>query len=230
MSIANIFVKYIKLRSKLNESKIYKIIDNTNGNIYIGSTCQSLKRRLSHHKSDYKRFLKGLSGNTKSFDIIKNNDYKIELIEACDIKTKQELFQKERYYIENNDCLNKNIPCRSQKEYQENKNLIRQNENIIEGKMNDFQKQYIKLIGVFYNIINENYIKTDSKKDIIPLKDVYDIFKDNDIYIFSNYKHQRKLRYKYFIEKIKNNILFKKYLKQNNKDAYILTNLKINNK
>ena len=94
MNIENIFVKYIKLRSKLDKAKIYKITDNTNNNIYIGSTCGSLKKRLSVHKSNYKRFIKGLFHNVKSFDIIKNNDYNIELLENCNIKTKQELLAR----------------------------------------------------------------------------------------------------------------------------------------
>ena len=127
MELKTLFVKYIKLREKLKQAKIYKIVDNTNGNKYIGSTCSSLKTRLSKHKSAYKRFLNGLCGNTKSFEIIKNNNYKIELIEDCDIKTKQELLARERFYIENNNCLNKNIPgnfddkgCQQyQKEYYE---------------------------------------------------------------------------------------------------------------
>ena len=49
MTIANIFVEYMKLREKLDNAKIYK---NTNNNIYIGSTCQSLKLRLLDHKSN----------------------------------------------------------------------------------------------------------------------------------------------------------------------------------
>ena len=117
IGIENIFVKYIKLREKLDNGKIYKITDNTNDNIYIGSTCKTLEERLSRHKYDYKSFLKGLYNNTRSFDIIKNNDYKIDLLENCQIKTKQELLARERYYIENNDCLNKNIPGRTEKEY-----------------------------------------------------------------------------------------------------------------
>ena len=116
VAIENIFVKYIKLRNKLDKAKIYKIVDNTNDNKYIGSTCQSLKTRLSVHKNDYKRFLKGLYNNIRSFGIIKNNDYKIELLEKCDIKTKQELASRERYFIENNECVNKVIPGRSHKE------------------------------------------------------------------------------------------------------------------
>ena len=110
MKIENLFVDYIKLRNKLNNAKIYKITDNTNQNVYIGSTCKTLKTRLTGHKSNYKRFLKGLYNNVKSFEIIKNGDYKIELLEDCDIKTKQELLARERYFIKNNNCLNKNIP------------------------------------------------------------------------------------------------------------------------
>ena len=87
-----------------------------------------MKDRLRKHKSHYKRFLKGLGRNVRSFDIIKNNDYKIELLENCDIKTKQELIERERFYIENNECLNKNIPGRSYKEWR------------IDNK--DYQKQY----------------------------------------------------------------------------------------
>ena len=58
--------------------KIYKIVDNTNGNIYIGSTCEpTLARRLSNHVQDYKRYLMGKRGSYTSFQIISNNDYNI---------------------------------------------------------------------------------------------------------------------------------------------------------
>jgi len=110
VAIENIFLKYIKLRSKLDKGKIYQIVDNTNNNKYIGSTCKTLKYRLSKHECDYKRFLKGIFNNVTSFDIIKNNNYKIELLEDCNIKTKQELLERERFYIENNECVNKLIP------------------------------------------------------------------------------------------------------------------------
>ena len=119
MSLETIFVKYIKLRNKLSKAKIYKIVDNTNQNVYIGSTCRTLKERLSSHKGSYKSFLKEVCNNMKSFDIIKNNDYQIELLENCNIKTKQELLTRERFFIENNDCLNKIVPGRTDKEYRE---------------------------------------------------------------------------------------------------------------
>ena len=122
MDLNNLFIKYIKHRETLNKGKIYKIVDNTNENIYIGSTCKTLKERLSHHKNNYKAYLKGLYANNTSFDIIKNNDFTIKLLEACNIKTKLELLEREKYYIENNECLNKQMPGRTKKEYREKNN------------------------------------------------------------------------------------------------------------
>ena len=59
--------------------KIYKIIDNTNGNIYIGSTVQPLSKRLVGHRSSYNQYIKGKK-YVKSCDIIKNNNYNISYI------------------------------------------------------------------------------------------------------------------------------------------------------
>jgi len=81
--------------------KIYKIIDNTNDNIYIGITTKKyLCDRLAGHNYDYKKTRR----NCTSSEILKNNDYKIELIETTDDKT------RERYWIENSECVNKIIP------------------------------------------------------------------------------------------------------------------------
>ena len=86
--------------------KIYKIIDNTNGNVYIGRTIKKyLYQRLSEHKSH--------NTTCMSREIIKNGDYKIELIEETDDKT------RERYWIENTDCINMMFPGRTKKEYYE---------------------------------------------------------------------------------------------------------------
>ena len=90
--------------------KIYKIIDNTNGNVYIGKTEQKyLCERLSSHKYDYKRGKRLSSGK-----IIKNGDYKIELIEETHDDS------RERYWIINTECVNKIIPGRTIKESRAN--------------------------------------------------------------------------------------------------------------
>jgi hypothetical protein len=92
--------------------KIYKIIDNTNGNVYIGKTKQKyLTSRLYGHTSCL---------DCISRKIIKNGDYKIELIEETEDDT------RERYWILNTECINKQIPGRTIKEWQEdNKEKIK---------------------------------------------------------------------------------------------------------
>ena len=65
-----------------SEAKIYKIIDNTNNNMYIGSTCQKLSQRLSEHVRFYKQYKEGKSKiYYTSYKIIENDDYDMVLIE-----------------------------------------------------------------------------------------------------------------------------------------------------
>jgi len=93
---------------KYLNGKIYKLIDNTNNNVYIGSTCNSLKDRLKGHRDKYNENRKKdckAKGNS-SYDIIKNNNYKIELLEYFPCKSKQKLLNKEREYIQNTNCIN----------------------------------------------------------------------------------------------------------------------------
>ena len=100
-----------------SNGKIYKIVDNTNANIYIGSTCEpTLARRLSKHVGDYKCWKNGKKNNKSSFKIIENGDYDIVLIENFPCDKKDELHKRERYWIETLDCINLNIPFREPKE------------------------------------------------------------------------------------------------------------------
>ena len=84
------------------EGKIYKIVDKTNGNIYIGSTAEKyLSKRLQHHISNYNYYLKNNKKYKTSYEIFKNNDFEILLLETYPCNNKYELEVKERYYIEN---------------------------------------------------------------------------------------------------------------------------------
>jgi hypothetical protein len=139
------------MEEKLKVGKIYKLIDNTNGNIYIGSTTQKLNQRLNEHKSDYRTYLNGKRHYTTSFNIIKNNDYKIELIQFVIFKNKKELHQRERYYIENNICVNKCIPTRTKKEYHNGE------------RYKEYRKKYDKEYYKEYYIDNKDQIKERNK-------------------------------------------------------------------
>ena len=127
---------------------IYKLTDNTNNNIYVGSSKQTAKLREQNHKRLYKSYLKGgsIKGYTASFDILKNNDYTFEVIEETD-----DLKIREQYWIENIECINKNnanvdIKQYKKKWYDNNKERIIEKNRLyaIENadKTKEYQKQY----------------------------------------------------------------------------------------
>lgn len=116
--------------TKLDNAKIYRIVSNVTGDNYYGSTTEpTLARRLAKHRADYVQYQKGNRGYVTSFKIIETNDYEIVLVEKLDnCKSKEELHKRERYYIENNICVNKNKPITSAEEkskyYETNKSKI----------------------------------------------------------------------------------------------------------
>ena len=138
--------------------KIYKLVCNSTGLVYFGSTCENtLARRLAGHTKDYKRGIK-----ISSTKIIENGNYGIFLVETYPCNSKDELNMRERFYIENNDCVNKLIPIRTEEEkklyekeynakhhpeyYEQNKTkLLEYNKNYREenkDKIREIQKQY----------------------------------------------------------------------------------------
>jgi len=98
------------MENKYKNGKIYKIVDNTNGNIYVGSTIQPLNIRLNQHRRPCRNV---------SREIIKNGDYKIELIKNFPCKSKYELEEEEKKYILENECINITIPHRTKAEWNE---------------------------------------------------------------------------------------------------------------
>jgi len=103
---------------------IYKI--EGAGLTYYGSTIQPLCERKSTHRTLYNKYIKsGKSNGLKcmSYDIFdKCNDWTITEIERIITnKQKNNLLERENYYIENNDCVNKIQAIQSKedlKEYQ----------------------------------------------------------------------------------------------------------------
>lgn len=104
------------------EYKIYKIKCNTTNNCYIGKTINSLNTRLIQHTCQYNRFMKGLiTNNYSSFNVIKNNNFTISLLENCD---KINSGIRERFHVENTEnCINKLIPNRSAYEFRQSNRL-----------------------------------------------------------------------------------------------------------
>lgn len=115
------------------KGKIYRLVCNITGKQYVGSTTVKLCDRKAGHNTQYKLFLKGKARCMTSFDIVKNGDFSIVLIEEFPSQTIEQLMARERYWIEQTDCLNKQkptgIPYTDKKEYysqyrQQNKEKI----------------------------------------------------------------------------------------------------------
>ena len=91
-----------------SKSVIYRIICNVTKEIYIGSTTDFKTRQKGHRT---------VSNSTSSKQIIERGNYIFQIIEYFPCNSKKELHTKERYYIENNLCINKTIPTRTHQEY-----------------------------------------------------------------------------------------------------------------
>jgi hypothetical protein len=144
--------------------KIYKIVCNTTGLTYYGSTCEpTLARRLAGHIGNYNKWKNGKKvSNITSHQIFEIGDYEIVLVESFPCNNKMELHQRERYHIENNDCINKVIPTRTREEY----NLDNPNRNIdyyLKNKENNkawflANKNRVSTYKAEYAVINKDKI------------------------------------------------------------------------
>ena len=100
--------------------KIYKLVNDELNLTYYGSTSNEIRKRLNEHKSRAK-----VSNNCTSHKLFESGICKIYLVEKFPCEDKIELSQRERFYIENNECVNKFIPGRTKKEYhQDYKEII----------------------------------------------------------------------------------------------------------
>lgn len=121
---------------------IYKIFHHNNPLVYIGSTTKTINDRFEQHRISYNRYKSQKTGYVSSYKLFLTNSIPvIELLETLTNVTKQELLQRERTYIENNECINVNIPIRTYKEkleyaqkyHKENFDVInnRKNEKVV---------------------------------------------------------------------------------------------------
>jgi hypothetical protein len=122
-------------------SKLYKIVDNTNDNIYIGATTKKLCQRLAQHMTDYRKYLNGKITLITCFDIFKNNNYEIILLEEFPCDNIEQLNKRKRYYIETLECINKIIPFKS---VEEKKERINNYNEINKNKIAEKNKIYIE--------------------------------------------------------------------------------------
>jgi hypothetical protein len=148
--------------NKYQNGKIYKIVCDTLNLTYYGSTIQStIARRLTGHIRSYKHYQNEKGPYTTSFELFENNNYNIFLVENFPCNSKDELLSRERFYIENNECVNKCIPTRTDKEWKEsNKEHIKE----FDKEWREANKEYIKEKSKKWREANKEYIKEKAKE------------------------------------------------------------------
>ena len=101
--------------SKYANAVIYKLISANDPNlIYYGSTTQTLEARLALHVSDARPHTKRWCS---SRHVINAGAYSIHELQKAPCASKKELLAIERLYIEGRDCVNVEVPGRTEKEY-----------------------------------------------------------------------------------------------------------------
>ena len=88
--------------------KIYKITNLVNGKIYIGQTVQSLEERFYKHCAKYSDKLHFVMPIKQAIFKYGKENFKMELIEECDIEL---LNEREQYWIAYYDSYNNGYNC-----------------------------------------------------------------------------------------------------------------------
>jgi hypothetical protein len=124
------------------QGKIYKIVCNTTGLTYYGSTTRArLASRITSHRSNFKQYKEGKS-YISSFEVLKNGNYDYSLVENYPCNSKDELHSRERFWIVNNACVNKVIPKRTKNEYRKDNYILMIN---CERKSREKNKEIIRV-------------------------------------------------------------------------------------
>ena len=136
--------------NRYQNGKIYKIVDVGYNKCYIGSTCESLSKRMERHRKCYKLYQHNGKVDTRArllFEEFGVENCKIELIENYACESKEELLRKEGQFIQCMECVNKCVAGRTPQEYKQQhkehykqlqKERYEKNKNVIKQTARDY--------------------------------------------------------------------------------------------
>ena len=146
--------------------KIYCIRNHINDKMYVGSTCQSLSKRMAYHRQDC---MKPSRHNTLiykiMFDLGRDNFY-IELIEEYPCENSNQLERREGELMrELKASLNQVIAGRTPEEYKiDNHDKIKKSKAISDKKYAENNQEKLKEYRKEYYNRNPEKYKEDAKK------------------------------------------------------------------
>ncbi len=139
------------MSQNFQKAKIYKITNDYNDDVYVGSTCNSLVRRYIQHKSDSKNEKYQNRPIYKLINQIGFERFRIQLICDYPCEDKYQLRQKEGEYIKNIGNLNLLQAGRTIKEYRED------NKDKIEETTRNYNNKNIETIRERYRKYDEEH-------------------------------------------------------------------------
>ena len=90
---------YMRIMSQeFSKAKIYKITNDFNDDVYVGSTCDELTKRFSKHKVDSRNPNKNNRPLYRLVNEIGFERFRIELIEDYPCQDKYQLRQREGHF------------------------------------------------------------------------------------------------------------------------------------
>ena len=220
--------------NKYLNTQIYKIVDNSYTEQYIGSTYDTLSSRMTKHRCDYRRYKKGEYHYVSVFDLFDKYDVgncKIELVEHYPCETKEEQRTREGYHIRKENCINKRVAGRDNKQYyrehidsakEYNKKYYIDNFDIIKKKKkqyNDTHKEEIHIWAKQYRENNLSSIKEKYKEYYAEHKDT--ILARNKQYNIDHAEELSENKKKYCMENLETIREYKKNWREENRERLI---------
>ncbi len=162
-----------------SKAKIYKITNDYNNDVYVGSTCDSLTKRFSGHKLCLNSNKNNNRPIYKLMNEIGFERFRIELIEDYPCQDKYQLRQREGYFIREIGTLNKKIEGRTMQEYYiDNKNKIQESRKEYyednKDKIFEYNKEYYEDNKNKILEYNKEYNKSNKDKILEYQKEYYE--------------------------------------------------------
>jgi len=146
--------------------KIEPICEHDENEVYYGSTCQILCKRMDKHRNNYKCWLNGSKIYASSYTLFQKygvENCNIYLVELYPCETKEELHAREGYHIKNNKCVNKIVAGRTRKEhYEDTKEILLEQRKPYKKEYYNSNKQEISINRKDYYKKNSEMIKQRS--------------------------------------------------------------------
>jgi len=177
-----------------SNGRIYKLVNDVDDKIYVGSTTTRLSKRKCQHNALARR--RPITRVYKHLNEVGWEHVDIILIENYECKTKEQLHARERHWIEQlKPELNTRIPTRTHKEYYEDNK-----EKIAEKKKEWYQDNKEKIAGK-----KKEYYQDNKEKILQKTKEYYQDNKEEKLKYIAKYYQDNKESRKTYAKEIYNN-------------------------